>query len=980
MAKTYDVYDSKTKEKIRTSNFGDSISDVKLKSRADKVKKNIPSKRVSEQEARERAKKELINVAIDENKKEQEANAGQEQNKTKVNVVSDAPEDRGKVLFGEKVQTSKQYEEARAIRRGGRLSQVRQAQGNRAQAEQREEGRRTIQNPVSSQNPASLSGTTQPKEQPNLLAQNVIMPGNALEGINPEAILRNEEYKKANPIKKFFMKDWGKVSDEQAKEFEMRGGYAAEGKYLVTAFGSGVIAGAQDTGKLLREVATNPGNTGNLLNNAFSNFIPNTIEQAVTNPAGLSGRVAFDIALGKGAGTGLSKVRPARVTTSQGTPSLTIEQGGNIVSRSKGNINVESGLIFRKNKQFSFESELNLNRQKSFDIPAEVGQYAEQITQNSNKLLSDKPQSPNIKPQSQEVGRFTGREAKAGQPLDMQPSKEVYSGDIITTIYDNQGKAVKQVKNSAELQIFGQEQNLFIDGELTKLTNEIIDTPKQIDILQSKGVTGVKRGDFFGLKRDKPTIKTTTENIATKEKSVTYSQSLSASDDILNFKVSDDMQRALIQDKQPLLSNRKPQEVISEADNTGKALSESIVRAQKKPKPKQDNLKGSASNNAEISKGVSFDMLNDPLTLTKTQKNVLDVTPGERVTNKKISEGVKQLENKEALKLGFKEKLSVNIEKGVKNINIDDILKPKTSKGAQESVFKEFEQKNKGSQVNIMKEKNIAAQKTSNIKEIDLRGVRGYEKQLSKATNIDLGVATGIRKRVSDIFNAKPGRFGIGGGAVAGLGLRSNQNLMPGNAFAPGVASRQDNRQGQGQAKGQGQGQPLKPGFKPAYDVGQIFRQDTPTKQSVKNIMDKVLKPVAPVKPTLTLNNPMLKIPGFEGIAEQKKSGYNVYTREAGKRVKLNKEPLTLMQAKSLGSDVVDNTTARSFQVQAVGNTKIERKVNPGSKFNLRKGKTALRFVEKSKHLIDTQGEKQGLSVGRYLNQKKLSPKFKLKL
>lgn len=158
----------------------------------------------------------------------------------------------------------------------------------------------------------------------------------------------------------------------------------------------------------------------------------------------------------------------------------------------------------------------------------------------------------------------------------------------------------------------------------------------------------------------------------------------------------------------------------------------------------------------------------------------------------------------------------------------------------------------------------------------------------------------------------------------------------------------------------------------PTGGGGSIFTPPTPTGTSVTGSPPTDRPPITP--------NSKIRLPGFDDRKQQKKKGYNVYTREAGKRVQLNREPLTMIQARRLGVDVVDNTVARSFEVRKTDNSRIEERVKSGRKFDLRKGNVALKFVEKSKHAIDTQGEKQGLSVARYLNQKIFTPKGGFKL
>lgn len=114
---------------------------------------------------------------------------------------------------------------------------------------------------------------------------------------------------------------------------------------------------------------------------------------------------------------------------------------------------------------------------------------------------------------------------------------------------------------------------------------------------------------------------------------------------------------------------------------------------------------------------------------------------------------------------------------------------------------------------------------------------------------------------------------------------------------------------------------------------------------------------------------------------------FNVYGKSKGKFIKLNTKPLTRTDALSRGAFAVDRTTAKTFKIIPAGKTKKagsllkdeknyfnrqgyklrEYKVKRGRKFVLKN-----QYIEKRKYGIDTRGEKRGLSLARFLNQRKI--------
>ena len=124
---------------------------------------------------------------------------------------------------------------------------------------------------------------------------------------------------------------------------------------------------------------------------------------------------------------------------------------------------------------------------------------------------------------------------------------------------------------------------------------------------------------------------------------------------------------------------------------------------------------------------------------------------------------------------------------------------------------------------------------------------------------------------------------------------------------------------------------------------------------------------------------------------------YNTFARPIKKRrgqsrpklLKVNKVPLTKIQAKRLGSTIVDSTLSRTFKIKKVGKAKPKKaklKTRSFQKHKFRrhrivKGKRKRLkniFIEKKgRFLIDTVGEKRGLTLRRGLKQLEKRSGFK---
>ncbi len=135
---------------------------------------------------------------------------------------------------------------------------------------------------------------------------------------------------------------------------------------------------------------------------------------------------------------------------------------------------------------------------------------------------------------------------------------------------------------------------------------------------------------------------------------------------------------------------------------------------------------------------------------------------------------------------------------------------------------------------------------------------------------------------------------------------------------------------------------------------------------------------------------PRIKLPKKK-ITIKKKSKksqavFNVFGKARGKFVKLNKEPLRRGDALSKGAFAIDQTTARTFKIESAGKSKKPGKLLKGERnyfkrqgfklreVKIRKGrkfKLKNKFIEKTKHAIDTKSEKSGLSIARLLKEQR---------
>ena len=113
---------------------------------------------------------------------------------------------------------------------------------------------------------------------------------------------------------------------------------------------------------------------------------------------------------------------------------------------------------------------------------------------------------------------------------------------------------------------------------------------------------------------------------------------------------------------------------------------------------------------------------------------------------------------------------------------------------------------------------------------------------------------------------------------------------------------------------------------------------------------------------------------------------FDIFGKKGKKFVKISKKPLTREDAKSRGLFAIDNTVAKTFKIVPTGRSKKPARLrraeqNYFKKFGnkvravkIRKGKKfALKdkFIEKRRYGIDKIGEKRGLSLSKFLKQRR---------
>ncbi len=176
--------------------------------------------------------------------------------------------------------------------------------------------------------------------------------------------------------------------------------------------------------------------------------------------------------------------------------------------------------------------------------------------------------------------------------------------------------------------------------------------------------------------------------------------------------------------------------------------------------------------------------------------------------------------------------------------------------------------------------------------------------------------------------------------------------------------------------------------------LGQVLEQELAPRQVVSpkvttqvdlRIGRPTPAPPPPIPPAVPPPLPPLMVE-----EKSRRQGFDVLVRESrpkgkSKRqfFKVNTEPLPENKALNLGSDIVDNSSARTFKIVRSKKTTEARDdimFNKSHKFRRPRGRTQLpsgSYVEETQHLIDTPGEKRGITAKGLIALRKKKRKAK---
>lgn len=151
-------------------------------------------------------------------------------------------------------------------------------------------------------------------------------------------------------------------------------------------------------------------------------------------------------------------------------------------------------------------------------------------------------------------------------------------------------------------------------------------------------------------------------------------------------------------------------------------------------------------------------------------------------------------------------------------------------------------------------------------------------------------------------------------------------------------------------------------------DVGLKTDQLLKTKLDIVQVPKPNITPVPPFGVETPFNKPTNK-PSLILLTNRDELGlnvaYNVYVKEKGKLIKVNRKPQTKMDALDLGAYYTDNTPARTFKVVPVKDKPAEPETSymfSPERYSAGKKNKDL-YIEKSKYAISSKGEKEGITV-----------------
>lgn len=500
---------------------------------------------------------------------------------------------------------------------------------------------------------------------------------------------------------------------------------------------------------------------------------------------------------------------------------------------------------------------------------------------------------------------------KKGTPSS-KSTVEVFAGKIKTNIISPKNQVLKSVTQQATIFKKGATQLLKVGDETFLLKGTITKTPTALNIKPlGKGLTLIKgESGLFGLDKDIPSTKTVSKSLKTGKQTVSYTQPAKIG----------------IKSKYPVVG-KAPTKVLQNVQK-GFTLPKTIKSSKiKATKPK----------------------------IVTTSAKV--VPPSLRAPYPKLTSSKLKLPSSIKTTTPFKPPSTTKsfVTKVTKPVSTS---KPFVIKGSK-SIFAQklktvsiSKQTPKFSQIT----KQLTKPKTAFKSATSTKGLQSlFAKPLKAAIPVvDTSIASGVFK---NLFSTK-------------------FVLVPSIRIAPKTTQ-------QGQTSKQQEDQTVTPII--IEDIKQD--EDTTTKTTTKTTTTGKTKKkgttVIPDVPTTVITEPRPLLPVIIDTRPKEKpllkprtqrkdkkkpiaTQYNVFVRRQGKARKINATPLGLKRAVNFGSERVDRTLARSFEVRpAMSNQQPKKNVETSFKFRMRRTRNALIFVEKSKYAFDSPTERKELKVNR---------------
>jgi hypothetical protein len=298
--------------------------------------------------------------------------------------------------------------------------------------------------------------------------------------------------------------------------------------------------------------------------------------------------------------------------------------------------------------------------------------------------------------------------------------------------------------------------------------------------------------------------------------------------------------------------------------------------------------------------------------------------------------------------------------------------------------------------IDLRKQKIIDEWRYGKITEKEKLGLNKTEKEMS--LSIKKNILKELKRKTGIDYSDKVGRYvyvnpyqasKLSGIRKSGLVIRKS-----GLVYSPKKYSRSVERSIYSKLS------PSKYSFKPKeipYKPSAPSRSPTPYKYQYPKPKE-VYRPIPPTKriiPTSILPTSLKS----EDLRKFRKTGkvetFNVYGKHRGQFIRLNKTPLTEIDALNRGAYAIDHSTARTFKIEPAGRRNVVGTIKPFEAnyfknhakvfrgYKIRKGRKfqlKQKVIEKKKYAISTVEEKHQLSLARLLKTKSLNKTKSIKL